>query len=89
MSDPIPSMKDSSEAWETTSIAPLAPGLRTAGGHPAVAILVQDHRSNGSQRVVLGYADHFGRVWPIDGEYVEFSAAWVPPELPHTEGDAS
>ncbi|AIZ01344.1 UNVERIFIED_ORG: hypothetical protein MaF1725_ph0120 [Mycobacterium phage ADLER F1725] len=29
---------------------------------------------------MLGYADHYGRVWPIDGEYVEFSAAWVPQE---------
>lgn len=80
MSDTTPSTGDSSEAWNTRSIAPVAPGLRTANGHPAVAVLVQDHRTNGSQRIVLGYADHYGRVWPIDGEYVEFSAAWVPQE---------
>lgn len=87
MSDPTPSVRDSSEAWETTLIAPLAPGLRTAEGRPAVAVLVQDHRSNGSQRVVLGYADHSGRVWPIDGQHVECSAPWVPQE-PESDGNS-
>ncbi|SKU63087.1 hypothetical protein [Mycobacteroides abscessus] len=89
MSDGTTSVNDSSEVWETTAIAPLASGLHTVNGYPAVAVLVQDHRSNGSQRVVLGYADHYGRVWPIDNEYVEFSEAWVPQEPEESAGNSS
>lgn len=74
-------LRDSSEQWTTTAIAPVAPGMRISPTAPIVAILVQRHIADGTERTVLGYADQKGRVWPTGtGEFVEMDAMWAPPE---------
>lgn len=73
-------LRDSSEEWATTAIAPIAPGMRVNSAAPIVAILVQRHITEGTERTVLGYADQRGRVWPTGtGEFVEMDDVWLAP----------
>jgi hypothetical protein len=73
-------LRDSSEEWTTTAIAPVAPGMRVGPEAPIVAVLVQRHITSGAERTVLGYADVNGRVWPTGtGEVVEMDAVWRQP----------
>lgn len=73
-------LRDSSEEWATTAIAPIAPGMRVSRTAPIVAILVQRHITEGTERTVLGYADQRGRVWPTGtGELIEMDGVWLAP----------
>ena len=73
-------LRDGSEGWATTAIAPVAPGMRVSRAAPIVAILVQRHVTDGTERTVLGYTDHRGRVWPTGtGEFVEMDDVWLAP----------
>jgi hypothetical protein len=77
-------LSDSAEEWATTAIAPIAPGMRVSRAAPIVAILVQRHIADGTERTVFGYADQRGRVWPTGtGEFVEMDDVWLAPS--HSE----
>jgi len=72
-------MSDSSEEWTTTAIAPVAPGMRVSGSAPIVAVLVQRHKTDGTERTVLGYAHQDGHVWPAadGGDFVHMDGVWT------------
>jgi hypothetical protein len=47
-------MADSPEEWTTKAIAPVPPGMWVKSG-PVVAVLVQEHKTRGEERITLGY----------------------------------
>ena len=46
-------MADSPEEWTTKAIAPVPPGMWVKSGR-VVAVLVQEHKTRGEERITLG-----------------------------------